>query len=105
MSVRIRMLGSSGHWGVRELGAWGSAASSPPRRRGGGRGARPGRRAWGVSSSARGGGSRGLWGRHVRRQRSGRLPGQAPSGGRRGADCRRREAEEQAEEEEMLTAL
>ena len=50
----------------------------------------------GGSSSARGGRSRGLWGRHVRRQRSRRWPGQAPSGGRRGADCRRREAEEQA---------
>ena len=50
----------------------------------------------GGSSSARGGGSRGSWGRHVRRQRSRRWPGQAPSGGRRGADCWRREAEEQA---------
>ena len=50
----------------------------------------------GGSSSARGGGSRGSWGRHVRRQRSRRWPGQALSGGRRGADCRRREAEEQA---------
>ena len=50
----------------------------------------------GGSSSTRGGGSRGSWGRHVRRQRSRRWPGQALSGGRRGADCRRREAEEQA---------
>ena len=44
MSAKIRMLGSSGCWGVRELGAWGSVASSPPRRRGGGRWARSGRR-------------------------------------------------------------
>ena len=50
----------------------------------------------GGSSSARGGGSRGSWGLHVRRQRSRRWPGQALSGGWRGVDCRRREAEEQA---------
>ena len=35
----------------------------------------------GGSSSARGGRSRGLWGRHVRRQRSRRWPGEAAQSG------------------------
>ena len=35
----------------------------------------------GGSSSARGGGSRGSWGRHVRRQRSRRWPGEAAQSG------------------------